>query len=414
MKNKVLNRVLLLLLLFSFKQGIAQVEYIVTVDPTTGVHTKIDSIQGVKWITLFNYSTFDKINGRFIFRGGDAGSNWALYTIDVTTGNIIYNPPFPVLVNSADNIIELEFDNSSGMLYALHWDATLQKEFLISIDQVTGSYTKIDSIPGVKWIAGWNYSTYDHVNGRYIFRGADAAMNWALYSIDVSTGSIISNPTFPQVNVPDVITGLEYDNSSGNLYGLLWDDSLQTEFFITVDQTTGIHTILSSIPGVNQIKHSSTSIDELNGRYIFEGADPVSGWKLYSIDLTNGNVLFDPSFPVGLTPPENVIELDFDDSTGVLYALHWSINTNSGINDVINESFLVYPNPIKEKARIRFNRIQSKVDIEIYNSKGEIVKELHGENTKLLEFDRGNLKAGIHFVRIVNDANNVVRKIIIE
>ena len=61
-----------------------------------------------------------------------------------------------------------------------------QTEYLVTINSNNGNYTKIDSLPSVKWIS-ISSQTFDNVNQRYIFRGSDANYNWALYSIDVNT-----------------------------------------------------------------------------------------------------------------------------------------------------------------------------------------------------------------------------------
>lgn len=95
-----------------------------SVNPTTGIFTTIDSLPGVKLITTVpHYFTFDEINHHYIFRGRDKNGNYHLYSVDATSGSIISSPLFPVLADPSDNVIELQIDNSSGILYALHWEA---------------------------------------------------------------------------------------------------------------------------------------------------------------------------------------------------------------------------------------------------------------------------------------------------
>ncbi len=217
----------------------AQLEFLVSINPTTGVHTKINCIPDVEWIQLIpKYTTFDHINGRHIFLGLDAGMNRALYSIDVVTGDIVSSPSFPNLSDPNDKISELQFDNSTGSLYGLHWDDSAQEESLVSINPTTGTYAIINIIPGIKWIDNSLKTTFDHINGRYIFRGADAGWNWALYSIDVTTGNIVSSPAFSNLaDTYDNVVELQFDNSTGILYGLHWDDSAQEESLISEQLT---------------------------------------------------------------------------------------------------------------------------------------------------------------------------------
>jgi hypothetical protein len=66
-----------------------QTEYLVTINPATGVHTRIDSIPGVKFIQL-GTSTTDKQNSRYIFKGQDANGDWRLYTIQMANAGIVF------------------------------------------------------------------------------------------------------------------------------------------------------------------------------------------------------------------------------------------------------------------------------------------------------------------------------------
>jgi hypothetical protein len=398
----------------------SQVEDLVSINPATGVHTIIDSIPNVKWVTTSpNYTTFDHINNRYIFRGADAAMNWALYSIDVNTGNVISNPSFPVLADPADNIIGLQFDNSTGSLYGLHWDASTQTEFLVSVNPTTGAHTLISSIPNVMWIStSPNYITFDHINGRYIFRGADAAMNWALYSIDVNTGNVISNPSFPVLADPaDNIIELQFDNSTGSLYGLHWDASTLTEYLVSVNPTTGAHTLIGSIPNVMWISASPhyTTFDHINGRYIFRGVDAAINWALYSIDVNTGNVISNPSFPVLADPADNIIELQFDSSTGSLYGLHWDANLTLGVNDLhLNGNYKIYPNPFQEKTTIEFNEIHDNITLNIFNSEGKLVRSIDKKNTQEIELYKNELNAGIYYINISTENTNTVKKVIIK
>jgi hypothetical protein len=89
--------------------------------------------------------------------------------------------------------------------------AISQTEYLTKVNAATGAYIKIDSLPGVMWIALSNYSTFDENNHRYFFNGSPDLLNWYLFSVDALTGKIISKPSFPNNNN---ITQLQYGQST--------------------------------------------------------------------------------------------------------------------------------------------------------------------------------------------------------
>ncbi len=119
-----------------------------------------------------------------------------------------------------------------------------QNEYFVSIDQTSGSFAKINMLQGVNWIIPYN-NAYDQKNHRYIFCGGSDALNWHLYTIDANTGDILDSPVFYNFADPhDNIYSLAYDDANDKLYGLHWSNSAQKEYFISVDQQTGVYTII--------------------------------------------------------------------------------------------------------------------------------------------------------------------------
>jgi len=69
-------------------------------------------------------TTFDNIHNRYIINAQDSIGTSFLYSVDAATGNIVYKVAEPETNNvDLDNIIQYRFDNVSGNLYALHWEA---------------------------------------------------------------------------------------------------------------------------------------------------------------------------------------------------------------------------------------------------------------------------------------------------
>lgn len=202
-----------------------QTEFLVSIDPSTGGFSIIDSIPGVKLISTVSYTVFDEKNHLFMFKGCDLFGNWKLYAVDVLTGKVISSPNFTTFSNPIDNVTELKFNNTTHQLYGLHWDDTKQTEYFVSIDSGTAKINIIDSIPGVKWIHIMpNFTVIDENKNQYIFRGATANFDTYLYTIDIGTGKVVNKVDFPKVCGPDDnVIELHHDQTSNKLYALHWE-----------------------------------------------------------------------------------------------------------------------------------------------------------------------------------------------
>ncbi len=317
--------ILVLISLFIANYAVAQVEYLVKIDPLSGTVAKISAIPDVNWVTVLpRNTTFDHLNGRYIFRGGDAAFTWRLISVDVATGAVVANPVFPQVADPSDNIAELQFDDVTGILYAVHWDNSAQTEYFVSIDVMTGVHTIISTIAGVAAIAN---STYNHINGHYILDAVDATGNRRLYTIESLTGNVISSPIFPTVpNVNDNVSELQFDNTTGITYGLYYNNISGQFSFCTVDLVTGFHTILSALPIPNIIGLPSyVTYDHLTGRYFFRDGNGV----FYTLNAADGTVISAVNLPTFCDPSDNIIETQYDNSGDGLYGLHWDNDTLS-------------------------------------------------------------------------------------
>ena len=407
--------------LFSFGllTASAQKEYLVKVFPSTVAITIIDSIHLVHWITVMpNFSGMDEIHHRYIFQGSDTNLNYALYSIDATSGAIVYSPPFPALSSPDDNIIELQFDNSNGVLYGLHWDNSEQREYFISVDPATGAMTLIDSIPYVHYIAvGPSYTTYDKNNHRYFFQGIDDFGAYHLYGIDALTGHVLSSPSYP----PSIgnISELQYDNTTQTIYGIFRDNVNHHIYLMNFDPVTLAATNIDSIAGLYNVVDSPhyTCFDQVNRHYIFKGIDQSWQNRLYTVDVNTAQVLSNPLFPVLTYSYENVIELECDNATGEFFALHWGIDKLvTGMNTAAyDKDFKLYPNPFSDHCTLEFNQTLSDVAIFIYNAEGKVVRtEKYGPSSSI-EIQRDQLPGGLYFIS-VNSGNLHLglRKIVVE
>ncbi len=397
-----------------------QTEFIVTVDGSTGVHSILHALPGVAWVHILpSFRVVDEMNGRYIFHGSDEASNDKLYTVDLATGAIIHQPTFPVLSDPNDNVVELEFNNSTGILYGLHWDASAQTEHIVSISPETGEHTVIATVPDVRWIAtAPRCTTFDEVNGRFTFRGANAAMVWRLYSVDVVTGDIVSSPLFPISADPmDNVGDLQFDNSTGTLYGLHWDNSLQIEKLVTINPYDGSYQVLSDIPGVRYMSaapHYST-FDRNSGKFYFRGANSEMAWQLYCVDVTTGSTTITPPFPNLAGPGDNLIEMEIDNSTGTLYALHWDADSNVGLLDRRPTcGVTIHPNPFTERTTITLDKVYPRSDVSLYNAAGALVRSISFHNTSTFDLHRDQLAPGLYHMNLSTDAGNMLRTVMVK
>ena len=185
-----------------------------------------------------------------------------------------------------------------------------QNDYLSTLNYNNLQVNRIGSaIPGVTWIISDN-SAYDANHQRFFFQGnATSTPPWYLYTIDATSGSVISSPTCPSNNLNASVVGLQYDNKNDTLYALYLDKT-GAIYFSWVEQNTGIAHIknaLNSFPG-----YYGSSFDTKDQLYICQG-----GGILLAIDPASGNIVYGSGFPAGIT----VNDLVFDNTTGKTYGI---------------------------------------------------------------------------------------------
>ncbi|OFY83875.1 MAG: hypothetical protein A3F72_07700 [Bacteroidetes bacterium RIFCSPLOWO2_12_FULL_35_15] len=183
-----------------------------------------------------------------------------------------------------------------------------QGEYVVEIDKTNGAFIKTGlAITDITYIYP-DDRTYDENTGTFIF--ASSLVNHSLFSINVSDGSIINNPTINSISL------FEFDNTNSKLYGLEQDNATNSKHFVLINPATGTLIQLGdSIPGSAMYGGGLNTFDEINHSYIF--IDPSN--ILYSINATNGIIIFDPY--LSLASSESIANLAFDNSSGILYAL---------------------------------------------------------------------------------------------
>jgi len=89
------------------------------------------------------------------------------------------------------------------------------------------------------------------------------------------------------------------------------------------------------------------------------------------------------------------------------FAVHASGATK--IDNVIENIYSIYPNPVNDKLNINLNK-NIDVQISIITISGKVVKKVTSENKSVVEINTSNLPAGIYFVRVTsNGKTNTIK-----
>lgn len=412
MKNVLLIFVLFLVNLTVDAQP--KSEFLVWVDYTTGTFTKIDSLPSVRWIPTggahYDYKTFDSNNKRFIFKGLDASNHPYLYTVDSRTGDILYNPPHPNTGDTLDDFVQFHYDVLSNNLYGIFLDHSVGTSvfYFAKMDQITGNITPIKLINNIIAMrVGDGCSAFDSNNGWYTFIGIDSSWIWKLITIDANTGNILYSP-----NCPLNYVEFQYDLSTDTMYALLLSGSNPTflHIFGNLNIVNGNFQIIDTIPNVVDALASClrfSTFDSNHKRYFFRGGDGNGNWNLYTIDATTGNVAYSPPYPLPPINPlvDNVIQLQYDNSSDTLYALHWGLVGESAVPEIITQGYILQtnPNPFSLETTLKTNDNLINATLTVYNSLGQQVKQIRNISGQTITLHRDNLPSGLYLLRLTQD-----------
>ncbi len=368
----------------------AQHVFIAQINPSTGVHTAIDSIPGIYGIAQ-NGSTFDKNHHRFIFIALDALGQNHLVCVNALTGALISSPAYTA------NIGELHYDNSSDKIYGLEHKNSINKTLLVSINLSTAGTTLIDTLPFYGFGSGTTFFS-ESTHNFYTQSGA------VLYSMNVITGSLTSVPTS---TAP--FGSVCFDNVNGYAYGILSANPIKV---VKINPSNGTYSVVGTY-SFSGTTSSHKAFDEINRRYTLSSSN-----HLYSINVDTGNVVLSPSFPVGLSAQENIMELNYDNSNSAMYALfrgNTAVTTSvTRIMSPVNK-FTMAPNPASKITEIRFDEDMEELNIRIINSLGQVVISEKNVHTNLVSIKLERLSKGVYFVQVSDDKKLLgTKKLVVE
>jgi len=394
-----LGLVFIVILLFvNSLQTLAQKEFLVTVDPSNGSFSKVDSIHGVMWIELFNLTSINENNSHFTFVGSPDQADWKLITLDEQNGNILSGPS---LANNT-NLISLDYTKTNNFLYGVVVNSGAYSFVTFNIQ--SGIYSPITNIP-LETISEF---VLDDANHRIIINGTYNG-NLVLMTMDILTGNIISRVPFTNIQ------SMVYNNLTNKLYGLSSRITSANTNIITVgiiDPNTGIFSQMADLPPeVQGIVQGNETFNENNNTYIFAASDNSGNTSLYSIDGVTGSVIY--KAPVSITnkiDADNLIQFRFDNTSGKLYALHWeakSVKPSFDSSCKLDIQTKLYPNPFSDFLIVEKNPTICKVRMNLYNTLGQILIQSQINDGKN-EIHLQRLPKGVYFYKFISDANTTL------
>lgn len=398
------TRFIAVLLFCSFVTDVcAQTEYFGIIHPVGAEYIKLDSIPGIKWISnIPEFSTFDSENKRYFFRGADQEFNVYFITLDAVTGEVLHQVPYPLFNNQASNLVELRYCESDNKIYGLHWNADLAQEFLATLDETTGEVTVIAEIPDVEYV-GIGLTAFDQVNNRYIFTGI-ANDETRIYTLDTS-GNVLYSPLAPG-GTGIGSYGYFFNSEEELIYCMYWTDNGEARFLATIDNLDAEVTILMPLEGCEGVGFGQAAYCESTNAYTFAGLTDDGELALFAADLnTETFFVADYWLPESLSEGDNVIEFEYDQNSGELYALHWEVNTPiSNVVDPSAKEILIYPNPANDKVFIQVMMPRGNLIARIFDMSGQLVIE-----TKLTyaihTMDISSLSSGVYQLEIMDESN---------
>ncbi|MEO8854582.1 MAG: T9SS type A sorting domain-containing protein [Ginsengibacter sp.] len=371
--------IIISVLLLSHSNAFSQHEYLATVDPSTGIYTKLDSIPGVRYILLFDLTAVDQINNRVTFVGGPSQTQFSLCTVNALDGKILYKVALP---NYGD-LISLDYSSTSGLLYGLIVQSGVYS--LATINVQTGNYAVIDTLN----VDGVNEMVVDDLH-KVIYMKGTLNGNLQTFTVNTLTGEVVKSVAANTFN-------LVYDNSRGKLYGISPD-----LLFGSLDPSTGIFTPINALTSdVIGITQGNATFDEKDQVYIFTASDNQGESFLYSINAITGAVVHKAAVSLANDISiENLIQYRFDNSSQILYALHWEPKMNPMDQDSscnLNMKIHLYPNPFSDHLIINKDPTKCKVNLNLYNALGQLLMTGLVINDGRNDINLSYLPQGVYF-----------------
>jgi hypothetical protein len=142
---------------------------------------------------------------------------------------------------------------------------------------------------------------------------------------------------------------------------------------------------------------SASNEAESHGWFVFE-VDPLPGLPNNTLVDNSVEIYFDYNLPV---VTDTVFNTYID-----------NIDCFLGLEQLEEDSFLIYPNPSNGMFTIDFGKEVSNADLRVYSIEGKEVVNVEGVSGAKIELDMTDKPNGIYWINIIGDVNGG-RKLVI-
>lgn len=262
---------------------------VIALDPATAAVTPISASVDPPNGTPSGVVALDAGGGRFFFAGTPAAdTDMRIYSVDTTTGAVLSSPTI-----TGGGVLGLEYDEAEDVLYALQTPTATGSKRVVTLDTATGTPTAVSGNLATAIGMPSGATTLDPSGNRFFFVGTqDAETTQRIYSVDTATGALLASPTI----LGDVITGLEFDDAAGILYGLRTppDGGKQV---VALDPATGGTTDVSAnlAPSLGMAS-GVTGLDAGGDRFFFVATpNSETDSRIYTVDTNSGALVSNPT-----------------------------------------------------------------------------------------------------------------------
>lgn len=243
---------------------------------------------------------------------------------------------------------------TSLLFCLLYFAGYSQVEYLTKFDRSTGTFSLVNSLPGVNYIR-IAASAYDKNNQRFIFHGIDFDGIHRLYCIDAVSGNILSQPIL-KPNSGEYV----YDNLNNKLYGIFFNTGFGKMQLLEIDIPTGNSEEKGILP-FNTFKISSAYFNTSTNSYVILSASGINTYNL----TTNTNSVLPFTF--------NFSELAYDNSRNRIYAKCDTASTICEIDPSNGAITQLYVDPFPGYSQLGVNSFDETTGIYTYSNNLELV-----------------------------------------
>ena len=183
---------------------------------------------------------------------------------------------------------------------------------------------------------------------------------------------------------------------------------------IVGDEGTVLYTINNWYQYIEQTSNTDENLNGVSG-------DPTTN-KLWAVG-DNGIIIYSSNYLLGWTIQNSGVSENLNDVCMLSDTEGWAVGDNgtilhftqaTSISHINDSQIQVYPNPANDWLHIIFAEGNTFQQMQIVNAGGQLIYKENMVNSKDILLDVSAYPTGIYFLKIINEAKLVVKKILIE